>query len=148
MEEKRICPECGKEYSSRPALSRKDNKTMICPKCGMMEALDTVRDFYAPRMTDQQWKQYKEEYMLKYIRRRVDMDKSLYNASGCKDRTAHDAICAADRTRTLVYRASRTKKDEEAELFVKMVKRLAKGFGFKLCDRIKFEDPETGKKYV
>lgn len=76
------------------------------------------------------------------------MDKSLYNASGCKDRTAHDAICAADRTRTLVYRASRTKKDEEAELFVKMVKRLAKGFGFKLCDRIKFEDPETGKKYV
>lgn len=22
------------------------------------------------------------------------MDKSLYNASGCKDRTAHDAICA------------------------------------------------------
>lgn len=73
------------------------------------------------------------------------MDKSLYNASGCKDRTAHDAICAADRTRTLVYRA---KKDEEAELFVKMVKRLAKGFGFKLCDRIKFEDPETGKKYV
>lgn len=48
----------------------------------------------------------------------------------------------------LVYRASRTKKDEEAELFVKMVKRLARGFGFKLCDRIKFEDPETGKKYV
>lgn len=38
------------------------------------------------------------------------MDKSLYNASGCKGRTAHDAICAADRTRTLVYRASRTKK--------------------------------------
>lgn len=30
------------------------------------------------------------------------MDKSLYNASGCKDRTAHDAICAADRTRTSV----------------------------------------------
>ena len=39
--EKKICPECGKEYSSRPALSRKDNKTMICPKCGMMDALDT-----------------------------------------------------------------------------------------------------------
>ena len=63
--EKKICPECGKEYSSHPALSRKDNKTMICPKCGMMEALDTVRDFYAPGMTDQQWKQYKEEYMLR-----------------------------------------------------------------------------------
>lgn len=38
--------------------------------------------------------------------------------------------------------------DVDAELFVKMVKRLARGFGFKLCDRIKFEDPETGKKYV
>ena len=43
-------------------------KKMICPKCGMMEALDTVRNFYAPGMTDQQWKQYKEEYMLKYIK--------------------------------------------------------------------------------
>lgn len=34
----------------------------------MMEALDTVRNFYAPGMTDQQWKRYKEEYMLKYIK--------------------------------------------------------------------------------
>lgn len=58
------------------------------------------------------------------------MDKSLYNASGCKDRTAHDAICAADRTRTLVYRASRTKKDEEAELFVKDGQKTCKRFGF------------------
>ena len=57
------------------------------------------------------------------------MDKSLYNASGCKDRTAHDAICAADRTRTLVYRASRTKKDEEAELFVRWSKDLQKDLG-------------------
>lgn len=40
----------------------------ICPECGMMEALDTVRNFYAPGMTDQQWKRYKEEYMLKYIK--------------------------------------------------------------------------------
>ena len=75
------------------------------------------------------------------------MDRSLYNASGCKDKTAHDAICATERARTLVYRASRT-KNEDAELFVKMVKRLARGFGFKLCDRSKFEDVETGKKYV
>lgn len=68
MEEKRICPECGKEYSSRPALSRKDNKTMICPKCGMMEALDDSAKFLLLRETDQQWKRYKEEYMLKYIK--------------------------------------------------------------------------------
>lgn len=27
------------------------------------------------------------------------MDKTLYNASGCKDKTAHDAICAANKRR-------------------------------------------------
>lgn len=145
--EKKICPECRKEYNSRPALSRKDNKTMSCLKCGMKETLDTVREVFGPGMADQQWEDYKEACVSEYVKE-SKMDRSLYNASGCKDRTAHDAICAADRTRTLVYRASRTKKDEEAELFVKMVKRLARGFGFKLCDRIKFEDVETGKKYV
>lgn len=72
------------------------------------------------------------------------MDKSLYNARDV--RTEQHMMQSAQRT--LVYRASRSKKDEDAELFVKMVKRLARGFGFKLCDRIKFEDPETGKKYV
>lgn len=41
-----------------------------------------------------------------------------------------------------------TRRDNEADMFVKMVKRLAKGFNFKLCDRIRFEDPETGKKYL
>lgn len=76
------------------------------------------------------------------------MDKTLYNASGCMDKTAHDAICAADRPRTSVLRNDRTKRDEEAELFVKMVKRLARGFDFKLCDRIRFEDPGTGKRYL
>lgn len=58
----------GKSIVLARHYQEKDNKTMICPKCGMMEALDTVRDFYAPGMTDQQWKQYKEEYMLKYIK--------------------------------------------------------------------------------
>lgn len=36
----RICPICGCEYSDYPALSRKDNKTYICPQCGMQEALE------------------------------------------------------------------------------------------------------------
>ena len=35
----KICPKCGKEYTERPALSRKDNKTEICPTCGTLEAL-------------------------------------------------------------------------------------------------------------
>ena len=74
------------------------------------------------------------------------MDKTLYNASGCKDKTAHDAICAANKTQ--VFRSDWTPRDADADMFVKMVKRLARGCGFKLCDRIRFEDPATGKKYV
>ena len=36
----KICPICGKEYTEHPAISRKDNKTEICPDCGTLEALD------------------------------------------------------------------------------------------------------------
>lgn len=32
------CPHCGKEYGDYPALSRRDNKTNICPECGREEA--------------------------------------------------------------------------------------------------------------
>lgn len=35
-----ICPRCGKEYKRLLALSRMDNKTMICDQCGTEEALD------------------------------------------------------------------------------------------------------------
>lgn len=34
-----ICPSCNKEYDDTPAISRKDNKTEICPTCGTKEAL-------------------------------------------------------------------------------------------------------------
>lgn len=33
------CPKCGKTYTDFPALSRKDNKTYICPQCGEKEAM-------------------------------------------------------------------------------------------------------------
>lgn len=33
------CPNCGQNYIGHPAISRKDNKTEICPKCGRAEAL-------------------------------------------------------------------------------------------------------------
>lgn len=36
----RICPKCGKEIIGYPALSRVDNKTEICSKCGQIEALE------------------------------------------------------------------------------------------------------------
>lgn len=38
--EKRTCPKCGKAYTGYPALSRIDNKTEICTKCGQNEALE------------------------------------------------------------------------------------------------------------
>lgn len=31
---RKICPECGQQYGARPAVSRKDRKTEICPDCG------------------------------------------------------------------------------------------------------------------
>lgn len=40
VQKRHKCPKCGKEYIGYPALSRKDNKTNICPKCGVAEALD------------------------------------------------------------------------------------------------------------
>ena len=38
----RTCPICGKEYTEHPALSRKDNSTLICPDCGTREALESM----------------------------------------------------------------------------------------------------------
>ncbi len=37
---KRICPKCGREYDEHPAISRVDDKTEICPECGIAEALE------------------------------------------------------------------------------------------------------------
>lgn len=34
------CPICGKTYTDFPALSRRDNKTYICPDCGVDEAME------------------------------------------------------------------------------------------------------------
>ena len=38
----RICPLCGSVYSERPALSRTDSQTLICPDCGTLEALKSI----------------------------------------------------------------------------------------------------------
>ena len=34
-----VCPRCHNDYDKHPAISRYDNKTEICEKCGLMEAL-------------------------------------------------------------------------------------------------------------
>ena len=36
----RICPICQRQYDEYPALSRKNNRTEICPDCGMAEAFE------------------------------------------------------------------------------------------------------------
>lgn len=38
----RTCPICGKQYTEHPALSRKDNSTLICPDCATREALESI----------------------------------------------------------------------------------------------------------
>ncbi len=38
----RICPRCGHSYVNPPALSRTDNRTLICPDCGTREALESI----------------------------------------------------------------------------------------------------------
>ena len=40
--EERTCPKCGRTYTERPALSRYDNDTLICPDCGTREALESM----------------------------------------------------------------------------------------------------------
>ncbi len=35
----RICPRCEAPYTGFPALSRRDNRTDICPGCGTEEAM-------------------------------------------------------------------------------------------------------------
>lgn len=36
------CPICGKKFSEPPALSRVDDHTLICPRCGTREALQSA----------------------------------------------------------------------------------------------------------
>lgn len=38
----RICPKCNQSFWARPALSRVDNETLICPDCGIREALESI----------------------------------------------------------------------------------------------------------
>lgn len=40
MKKKEICPFCKEEILGYPALSRRDNKTLICSKCGIIESLN------------------------------------------------------------------------------------------------------------
>lgn len=47
------CPKCGKEADKLLALSRRDNKTMICNECGIREALEDLCDIKGTRFKKQ-----------------------------------------------------------------------------------------------
>lgn len=40
--ETRKCPICDTNYNEIPAISRKDNSTIICPDCGTKESLEVI----------------------------------------------------------------------------------------------------------
>ena len=37
-----VCPICAQTYHGRPAISRLDNATEICPDCGTRQALESI----------------------------------------------------------------------------------------------------------
>ena len=37
-----VCPRCGKAYRAPSAISRADNRTPICPDCGIRESLASI----------------------------------------------------------------------------------------------------------
>lgn len=39
----KVCPKCGREFDRLLAVSRVDNRTMICDACGTMEALEDMK---------------------------------------------------------------------------------------------------------
>ena len=48
--ETKTCPKCGREYMCPPALSREDNKTEICPVCGVAEAIEPLSEEIRTKM--------------------------------------------------------------------------------------------------
>lgn len=54
--EERVCPICGEVYSGYSALSRKDNKTLICPACGQKEAVEDYIAYMKARTSNKESK--------------------------------------------------------------------------------------------
>lgn len=42
MSNDKICPICKGSYTGYPAISRVDNKTEICPDCGLRQSLEPM----------------------------------------------------------------------------------------------------------
>lgn len=59
----RRCPRCNREYVASPTISRQDNKTEICPNCGMIESLVT----FSEHIEKEKRKSYRRKIMLTFI---------------------------------------------------------------------------------
>lgn len=75
------------------------------------------------------------------------MDKTMLNGSGCVDKVAHEAINNVEKEERLKGKRM-CDRDEAAEVLIRTLKNTIWLSGFKLTERIKLEDPKTGKKYV
>ncbi|MDD2960013.1 MAG: hypothetical protein PHR92_16130 [Lachnospiraceae bacterium] len=74
------------------------------------------------------------------------MDKTLFNPSGYMDKTSHDAINNVEKEAK--RKIDKGNREDAAEVLIKTLKEVIWLSGFKLADRIKLEDPKTGKKYL
>ena len=59
----RRCPRCNREYVAPPAISREDNKTEICPNCGILESLDA----FSEHIEKEKRKSYCRKIILAFI---------------------------------------------------------------------------------
>ena len=50
------CLRCGRDYTERPATSRRENKTDICPSCGLEESLFDITSYFISREGSQREK--------------------------------------------------------------------------------------------
>lgn len=71
------------------------------------------------------------------------MNKDMLNGSGYVDKTAYHAINKVTRDEK-----NRANRDVAAEVLIRALKDIIWLAGFRLIDRIKLEDPKTGKKYT
>lgn len=60
------------------------------------------------------------------------------------DHTAHEAMYNVEKE----SKTKRNSRDEAAEVLIKNIKDMMWLSGFRLIDRIRFEDPKSGKQYL
>lgn len=68
----RRCPKCKREYTAEPAISREDNKTEICPSCGLIESLENLQS-HLEKEKDDALKEPKKLERLKMIARAISI---------------------------------------------------------------------------